>query len=376
MKTICIITHSLNEYQILKPLIKQFQKDKDLYLTIVLMDKHQSSEMEINYTRIEEEGFTVYEKTDIVFNGQNKTRSDNLFDREQSYYNIIFKLLNPDIIILSGNSYQTFVCAIAASQKNIPIAHIQGGKSNSGIFEDSYCCGISKLGHLHFTSTRKHHRQIIQSGKHPDRVFNVGSLMVEKVKTLPLEKKNQFYEKIDFNKNSIFLFISFHPDSSTGSKNVHIFQEILDSLSHEKLKNFKLLFNKPKTDGLGKMIIQMIDNFITQNWGKASSLSNMNLSDLSNAIKYCSAVVGNDLNSITIAPGFRTPVINITSKLQNRIKTKNIIDCHPSRQDIFCAIQNGLSVDFKSPAKEISSPFDKISTARKIKESIKKFTRS
>ncbi|MDM8536170.1 UDP-N-acetylglucosamine 2-epimerase, partial [Desulfobacterales bacterium HSG17] len=380
MKTICIIAGSFTEYQILKPLIKQFQKDQRLYCTVVLMDRHKSFEMEIFYTHIEEEGFIVDEKTDIVFRNQKNTKKGNPVIPEQSScdlahcipvsndpadydptdydrinYDLAFEALNPDMVILFGNTYPTLIGAIAASQKNIPIAHIQGGESKFGVFDDSYGYGITKLSDLHFTSTEKYRQQVIQFGEHADKVFNVGSLMIKKIKDFTLEKK-LFYDKIELPKKGEFLLVSFHPDPSLGSRNANIFQEILDTLSMEQFKKFKLLFNKPKAIGLGKMIIQSIDDFIANNPDMTISIPYMNLSDLSCAIKYCSVVIGNNSDSIVIAPSFKTPVVNIGDKLQGRDKTKNIIDCNPLKDDILCAIQNGLSTNFKSITKDITSP--------------------
>jgi len=89
----------------------------------------------------------------------------------------------------------------------------------------------------------------------------------------------------------------------------------LKSLTDERFKKYKLLINKPKAnDGLGRMIIQIIDDFTTKHTHKAVSVPFMNLSDLSSAIKYCSAVIGNNSDSIVIAPRFKAPVINIGKK--------------------------------------------------------------
>ncbi|MCD4719761.1 MAG: UDP-N-acetylglucosamine 2-epimerase [Desulfobacula sp.] len=376
MKNICIITGTLNEYYILKPLIKKIQEDQSVYLTIISTGKHQTPELEITYRRIEEEGFTIDEKTDIVFNTQKNFRLANPVNFEQLEYDRVLKLLKPDIVILLENSYETFTAAIAASQNNIPIAHIQGGESDFRTWDDSYGYGITKLSHLHFTSTEKYRQQVIRFGEPSQNVFNVGSLLIEKIKTLSLRGKALFYDEIGFNKENQFILVSFHPDASMGSKNGQLFQEVLESLADERLEKFKILFNKPKANGLGKMIIQMIEDFTLNHPGKTISLPFMNLPDLSCAIKYSSALVGNDSDSIIIAPSFKTPVINIGTRQQDRIKAKNIIDCHPQKKEILCAVQNGLSADFKCFTRDMSSPFEQISTAGKIKDIVKEFRRT
>ncbi|MBU1341869.1 MAG: UDP-N-acetylglucosamine 2-epimerase (hydrolyzing) [Proteobacteria bacterium] len=376
MKNICIVAGTLNDYHILKPLMQEIQKDESVYLTVISTGKHQSSDLEITYRRVEEEGFTIDEKTSIVFNTQKfsgQVLPDNF---EHLEYDRILSRLNPDIVILLGNSYETFAAAIAASLNNIPIAHIQGGESDFRTWDDSFGFGITKLSHLHFTQTAKYRQQVIRFGEHAERVFNVGSLLVERIKARPLEEKSFFYNKTGFNIADQFLFISFHPDASMGSKNGPIFHQVLKSLTHDRLKNFKLVFNKPKETGLGKLLTQMIDKFTIIQPHRTISFPFMELPDLSCAIKYCSVLIGNSAQAMSIAPCFKTPVINIGTRQQDKTKSANIIDCPPQNEDILTAVQNGLSTHFKGSLKNMSSPFEKPSTARKIKDIIKTFRRS
>ncbi|NOX35720.1 MAG: UDP-N-acetylglucosamine 2-epimerase (hydrolyzing) [Deltaproteobacteria bacterium] len=376
MKNICIISETLNNYQILKPLMKEIQKDDSVYLTAVSTGKHQSSEFEITYRRVEEEGFIIDEKTNIVFNAKKNSSQQDLVDFEQLEYDRLLKQLKPEIIILSGNSHETFCAAVAASMNNIPIAHIQGGESKLKTWDDSYGYGITKLSHLHFTSTEKYRRQVIRSGEHAETVFNVGSLLIEKIKTQPLRGKSLFLNETGFKKNDKFIFIYFQPDVSKGSKNAHMFNEVLESLDDGRLDSFRLLFNKPKASGLGKMIIRMIDDFTLNTGGRAVSLPFMSLPDLSRAIKYCSAMVGNSSEGLVMAPSFKTPVVDLGDRQKDRVKAQNIIECHSKKEEIICAIQNGLSSDFKHFIKDKPSPFEQPSPARRIKDIIRGFKQS
>ncbi|MCP3876388.1 MAG: UDP-N-acetylglucosamine 2-epimerase (hydrolyzing) [Desulfobacteraceae bacterium] len=376
MKNICMVAGAFIEYQILKSLMKEIQKDQSTYLTVISTGKHQTPQMDITYRRIEEEGFVTDEKTNIVFNDQIIFQKNRPVNFEQLEYDKIFKQLKPDIIILFGNRYDTLSAAIAASLNDIPIAHIQGGESDFGPWDDSYGYGITKLSHLHFTSAEKYHQQVIRFGEHSERVFNVGSLLIEKIKSHPFREKRCFYNDMGLKKTDQFLFISYHPDASIGSKNRQIFQELLESLNDDRLKNFKLIFNKPEPDGLGKMIVQMIDAFADDHPNRTVSFPFMNLNDFSCALKYCSALVGNSSEGMIISPSFKTPVINIGNVQKDRIRSKNMIDCHSQKQEIIHAIQNGLSADFRYLIKDMPSPFEKPSTAKKIKDTIKAFNHS
>ena len=356
--------------------MEEIQKDESLYLSVISTGRHTNCEFKMTYRKIEEEGFVIDEKVNIIFPSQPGFGQSDSVNFEQLEYNRALKQLKPGIVILLGNRYETFCAAIAATLNHIPIAHIQGGESHFRPRDDSYGCGISKLSHLHFTSSEIHRQQVIRSGELPQRVFHVGSLLIEKIRALPLRGKTLFFKEIGFKKDDQFIFVCFHPDSSIGSKNGPVFQEVLNSLADKRLASFRLVFNKPEPSGLGKMIIQMINDFTLNSKGRAVSFPSMSLPDLSRAIKYCSAMVGNSPEGIIMAPSFKTPVIDIGDRQQDRVKAQNIIKCHSKKQEIICAIQNGLSNDFKHFIKDKPSPFEQPSPAGKIKDIIKEFKQS
>ena len=110
-----MVSETFIDYQVLKPLMKEIRKDDDLYLTVVSTGKHQSDCMDISYRRIEEEGFLVNEKTRIIFNDGSQFQNKSHGQFEQLEYEIFFQRLQPDMVVLFGNTHETLSAAIAAS---------------------------------------------------------------------------------------------------------------------------------------------------------------------------------------------------------------------------------------------------------------------
>ena len=50
----------------------------------------------------------------------------------------------------------------------IPIAHLHGGEITEGAFDDAIRHAISKMSHLHFTSTEAYRNRVIQLGEQPE----------------------------------------------------------------------------------------------------------------------------------------------------------------------------------------------------------------
>ena len=80
-------------------------------------------------------------------------------------------VLNPDVLIVLGDRYETLAVCIAAMNQNIPIAHIHGGEITEGAIDDAIRHSITKMSYLHFTSTEEYQKRVIQLGEEPDRVF-------------------------------------------------------------------------------------------------------------------------------------------------------------------------------------------------------------
>lgn len=371
MKNICIIAGSFIDYQILKPLMREIRQDPSACLHVIFTEKHQTSEFSIMHSRLEQDGFTMEEKTDIEFNSHGHYTHPKMVDFEQKEYDRLLKMVQPDIVVLSGNAYPTYLAAVCASLNQIPIAHVEGGKSDFDIWDKSYGYGITKLSQLHFTSSEKYRQQIIKFGEHPESVFNVGSLLMENIKKISLPSKTSFSESIRLEENTPFIFISFEPDLAAGSANETIFKNILNTVCAEEFSDFKLIFSPQKACGLGKMISRMIDAFSNEYPDRAIILPSKDLTDFGCAIKYCSAMISNFFEGLVIASSFKKPVINIGRDLKDTMP--NPIDCGPDHEDLFCSLQKALTDQFNMEIKQTPAPFEKVLTARTINGMIKTF---
>ena len=65
-RTICIVTGSRAEYGLLYWLMKEIQEDPDLTLQIIATGMHLSPEFGLTYRVIEEDGFTIDEKVEVL----------------------------------------------------------------------------------------------------------------------------------------------------------------------------------------------------------------------------------------------------------------------------------------------------------------------
>ena len=115
---------------------------------------------------------------------KNKSIKDYIDSNVISLMNLInfskaFKKINPDLILVTGDRYEILCAAIVANILRIRLAHIHGGETTLGSYDNGSRNAITKLSFIHFVSTSKYKAKVIQMGESPKKVFNVGSLSVE-----------------------------------------------------------------------------------------------------------------------------------------------------------------------------------------------------
>ena len=99
--------------------------------------------------------------------------------------------------------------ATVATIYKIPIAHIHGGEATEGLIDEAIRHSITKMSHIHFTSTDSYRKRVVQMGENPNLVFNVGALGVESLKKVKKYSRNELKNFIKLSlKKYIFNYLS------------------------------------------------------------------------------------------------------------------------------------------------------------------------
>jgi len=370
-RNICVFSGTRAEYGLLNPLMQAIREDDSLDLGIMVSGAHLSPEFGLTYQYIEADGFHIDEKIEILVSSDTPSGICKSMGLGLIQFSDAIKRLNPDIIVLLGDRYEAFSVAVAALVNNIPIAHIHGGESSYGSIDESFRHAITKMSNIHFTCAEQYRNRVVQLGERPDRVFDVGSLGVENIKTISFLSKEKFYRQMGFDIKDSFFLVTYHPATLEVSKTAEYFEEILTALSMCEFEKNKIIFTKANADSAGRIINKRIDDFVRKNKTRAISFDSMGQLRYLSAMKYCSLVIGNSSSGILEAPSFKVPVINVGNRQKGRLKSDNIIDCKTAKNQIIQAMHRGLSRSFIDSFSNMKSPFEKTSTANQIKKIIK-----
>tara|TARA_B110000967_G_scaffold208448_1_gene260697 strand:+ start:5249 stop:6409 length:1161 start_codon:yes stop_codon:yes gene_type:complete len=367
-RKICIVTGTRAEYGILFWLMKEIEKTDNLFLQIIVTGMHLSKEFGFTFKEIEKD-FFINKKIEILLSSDNSIGISKSMGLAQISFAEAYNELSPDLILLLGDRFEIFSAATAATVSQIPIAHIHGGETTEGAFDEAFRHSITKMSHLHFTTNHKYRERVIQLGENPKKVFNVGSLGVDNIRKITLLNKEDFEKSINFSLAKYNLLITFHPVTLEKNTSKIQFNNLIQAL--DKLQNTHLIFTKANADNGGRVINEIIDRYVGDNSNKSSSFASLGQLRYFSAMKHVDGVIGNSSSGLIEAPSFKVGTINIGDRQKGRIKANSIIDCDPTTESIELALKKLYSDSFRSKLANTINPSTGLDVVKQIVEIIK-----
>ena len=367
-RKICIITGTRAEYGLLRLVMHGIKEDPELTLQIIATGMHLSPEFGLTYREIEHDGFQIDRKVEML------TSSDTVVGIAKSMglgligFADALNELNPDLIVVLGDRFEIFSVLAAVLVARIPVAHLHGGELTEGAFDDALRHSITKMSHLHFVAAEEYRQRVIQLGEQPDRVFLVGGLGIDNIKSLKLLDRTALEASLDFKLGPKNLLITFHPvtlETSTASEQM---TELLAALA--ELHETHLIFTMPNADTDGRVLITMVEKFVAQHSNAQAYRSLGQLLYLS-CISHVDGVLGNSSSGLTEVPSFKKGAINIGDRQRGRLQAKSVINCDPTYQSIVGALKKMYSPDFQKSLLNVTNPYGEGGASEKVVKIIK-----
>lgn len=368
MRKICVITGSRAEYGLLSGLMRAIKEDESLELQVIATNMHLSPEFGLTYKEIERDGFFINKKVEMLLSSDTANATTKSVGLATIGFADAYEDLKPDMIVVLGDRYEILAAVSAALFYKIPVAHLHGGEITEGAYDDCIRHAITKMSHLHFTSTEEYRQRVIQLGEDPKRVFNVGAPGIENIKKVPLMGKKELESTLDgFTINDKTILITYHPVTLENSTAEEQIQNLLSAL--DEYPDIKIIFTLPNSDTDGRVIIRLINEYVSKHPEKAIAYPSLGLKRYLSALQFVKAVVGNSSSGIIEVPSFGIPTLNIGDRQKGRIAADSVINCGTSKKDILEGLDNVL----KSGHAEIHNPYEGKNTTADILHVLKTY---
>ena len=368
-RKICVVTGSRAEYGILRRLMSAIKDCPELDLQVIATNQHLSKSQGETYKEIEGDGFTidykVYMADDDAPDNANTTAKS--ISRGVAGFADAFDALQTDLLLILGDRYEMLAVASTALIYKIPIAHLHGGEITEGAFDDAIRHAITKMSHLHFTSTEAYRKRVIQLGERPDRVFNVGALGVENVLKNNFMSREEIEQSLNFQITDKCFLCTYHPVTLCNMSSQTQVVNLLEAL--DDYKDYHIIFTYSNSDTNSQIIIKRIQEYVDRNKDRCMFIPSLGQRRYFSVLKYMTAVIGNSSSGIIEVPSFGIPTLDIGDRQKGRIAANSVIHCGYSTEEI----KDGLKKVVACNHKTFDNPYYKEGTCDAILNIIKNY---
>jgi UDP-N-acetylglucosamine 2-epimerase (non-hydrolysing)/GDP/UDP-N,N'-diacetylbacillosamine 2-epimerase (hydrolysing) len=345
--------------------------DNELQLQVIVTNMHLSPEFGLTYREIESDGFLIDKKVEMLLSSDTANATAKSVGLATIGFADAYEDLKPDLLLVLGDRFEILAAVTTALFYKIPIAHLHGGEITEGAYDDAIRHAITKMSHLHFTSTETYRKRVIQLGESPDKVFNVGAIGIDNIRKINLLSKEKFEQSINFTLGNKSLLVTFHPVTLEKATAEVQCRNLLSVLS--KYADYKIVFTLPNSDTDAKIIIRLINEYVKLHNHQSIAFPSLGKIRYLSALKHVTAVVGNSSSGVIEVPSFGIPTLNIGNRQKGRIAPDSVINCGTSIDELSVGMEKLLSPETIKSAKTVKNPYEKDNTAQKIYEIIKNY---
>ncbi len=351
-RRIGVVTTSRADYGHLFWPMRELAANPSIELGVFVLGPHLSPEFGMTINEIERDGFPIKARIECLLSSDSDTGMAKTIGLAILGLADALTAWRPDILLLIADRYEMLAPASTALALRIPVAHIEGGEVSQGAIDDQVRNALTKLAHLHFTSTETSRRRVISMGEESWRVHRVGAPSLDHLRRSTLFDRSELEARLGLALSSPTFVAAWHPVTILRDTNAEA-DAFFQALAHTP---GQLIFVYPNADAGGLALIQRTKAL-------AATRSNTHVFVNLDAVTYWSllghadALIGNSSSGIMEAASFALPVVNVGMRQQGRERARNIVDTDAETSAIHAAIQSALSPEFRNSLAGMENPY-------------------
>lgn len=365
-RRICVVTGSRAEYGLLSGVMRGLQQEEDLELQVLVTGMHLSPEFGMTWQIIEKDGFPIDAKVEMLLSSDSPVGIAKSVGLGTMGCAEAFERLRPDLLVVLGDRFEILAAAQAALVARIPIAHIAGGDTTEGAFDEAIRHSVTKMSHLHLVTNEDAARRVRQLGEDPAHVHVVGSPGIDNIRSMTRLSKSELASDLGFTFREKNLLVTFHPVTLESFSAMQQFQELLDALESMG-EEVGVIFTKPNADTDGRVIIRMTDDYVASHPNARAYTSLGQLRYLS-LMAQVDVVVGNSSSGLYEAPSLGKPTVNIGDRQKGRLQATSVLNCRAAADEIVAAIREAFTRDCSGTVNPYGDGYSSERIVKLIKE--------
>ncbi len=353
MRRVGLVTAARSDYGIYRPVIHRIKADPGLDLQLFVTGMHLSEEFGMTVDEIERDGHVIADRVPMLLSSDSPEGIAESMGLGTIGFARSFGRSRPDILVVLGDRFEMMSAVTAAMPFAMPVAHIHGGESTEGLIDEAIRHSITKMSHLHFTSTEAYRDRVVQMGEEPWRVTVSGAPGLDNLNEFsPLDKK-KLEDLLGLTLDKAPLLVTFHPVTLEYEDTEYHITQLLEALDQLKMP---VVFTFPNADTSGRVIIRAVEQYTIRR-DDAVVLPSLGTRVYFSLMGHAFAMVGNSSSGIIEAASFGLPVVNIGSRQAGRHRGANVMDSGYETGSILKAVARATDETFRKNIAGMVNPY-------------------
>jgi UDP-hydrolysing UDP-N-acetyl-D-glucosamine 2-epimerase len=364
-RSIAVFTGNRAEYGLQYPILRAIDNHPELDYKLLVSGAHLDPNFGSTLNEIQRDGFHIESEIKIEMDAKSLFATAQAIGSGVLEISQVLNKLKPDIMVVYADRFEGFAAVIAATQMNIPTAHIEGGDlTEGGALDDSVRHAMTKLSHLHFTTNSQASNRILAMGEESWRVHTVGFPAIDLIAEGNFASKEEVLETLSLDPMRPIVLFTQHSVTTEFSEARNQIAPSLDAITQLAKEGVQIVLTYPNNDAGGKDIIEALSAFqleVVQNTQVTRSLGRylyhgvLALARESDLRVVC---LGNSSSGLKETPVFGCPTVNIGSRQDGRLRGENVLDTDYSSNQIYAAVNKGLyEEEFREICRNAKNPY-------------------
>jgi len=351
-RRIGVVTTSRADYCHLYWPLRELAAHPDVDLGLFTLGAHLSPEFGSTIRKTEADGFPILARIECLLSSDTDTGMAKTIGLAILGLADALTSWRPDLLLLIADRYEMLAPASVAVALRIPIAHIEGGEISQGAIDDQVRNALTKLAHIHFTSTATARRRVIALGEEPWRVHHAGAPSLDHLRRSTLLSRAALEAKLGLALTPPTILAAWHPVTilrNTNAEDDAFFSALAQTPG-------QLLIVHPNADAGSYALLERSRALAAT---RLHTHLFVNLDPLTywSLLANVDVLLGNSSCGIMETASFALPTVNIGLRQQGRERARNILDAPAEPAAILDAIAQALNPSFRDSLRGMVNPY-------------------
>lgn len=356
-----MVTSSRADYSHLYWPLRTLAEHPEIDLKLIVLGAHLSPEFGLTIQEIEKDGFVIDGRVECLLSSDTDVGMAKTIGVATLSLADLLGAMRPDILLLIADRYEMLAPASVALALRIPVAHIEGGEISEGAIDDAVRNALTKMSHIHFTSTERARARVIAMGEEPWRVHRAGAPSLDHLVKRKLFTREELETRLGIGIQEKALLVAYHP--------VTLLQDTTqeaDTLFAALAKvEGQILFCYPNSDAGSRTLIQRTGSFVARR-ESGQIFTNLDALTYWSLLSQVELLLGNSSSGIMETASFALPTVNVGIRQKGRERAANVIDVEPTAESILAGITRARSTEFRKSLERMTNPYGDGHAAERI----------